>query len=164
MVLVFAGCWLPLHIFNIAVDFAPQVWAQNVLKTPLIIELAQFNQISDGLNLKVGVSEIFDSRHFMISNGIALIHNSGWICVQFYESLEGSFSYEFAYEFAYAIPPTGPPIGYLIGYEIIDFNRKLHMLLDMEMNLPGFRTVLIDNCVVIAKHIYSRGFNMNIFL
>ncbi len=86
-----------------------------------------------------------------------------------YESREGSFSYEFAYEFAYAIPPIGPPIGYevdmkcklgiiynwiyifnfifpscpigdLIGYEIIYFNRKLHMLLDMEMNLPGFRT------------------------
>ena len=31
------------------------------------------------------------------------------------------------------------PIGDLIGYEIIYFNRKLHMLLDMEMNLPGFR-------------------------
>ncbi len=31
------------------------------------------------------------------------------------------------------------PIGDLIGYEMIYFNRKLHMLLDMEMNLPGFR-------------------------
>ena len=74
---------------------------------------------------------------------------------EWYESLEGSFSYEFAYEFAHAIPPIGPPIGYevdfifpscpigdLIGYEIIYFNRKLHMLLDMEMNLPGFRRMV----------------------
>ncbi len=59
-----------------------------------------------------------------------------------YESLEGSYSYEFAYEFAYPIPPIGYLIGYegdLIGYEIIYFNRKLDVLLDMEMTLPGFR-------------------------
>ncbi len=70
--------------------------------------------------------------------------NTSW----HYESLEGSFPHEFAYEFAYAIPPIGYevdfifpscPIGDLIGYEIIYFNRKFHMLLDMEMNLPGFR-------------------------
>ncbi len=48
-----------------------------------------------------------------------------------YESLEGSFSYEFAYEFGYPLPP--------IGYEIIYFNRKLDVLLDMEMTPPGFR-------------------------
>ncbi len=72
---------------------------------------------------------------------------SSWSCPNYrlYESLEGSFSYEFAYEFAYAIPPIGPPIGYEvdIGYEIIYFNRKLHMLLGMEMNLPGFRKIVI---------------------
>ncbi len=37
------------------------------------------------------------------------------------------------------------PIGDLIGYEVIYFNRKLHMLLDMEMNLPGFRTYLLTH-------------------
>ena len=60
-----------------------------------------------------------------------------------YESLEGSFSYEFAYEFAYPIPPIGYLIGNEvdIGYEIIYFNWKLDMLLDMEMTPPGFRSI-----------------------
>ena len=65
----------------------------------------------------------------------------------YYESLEGSFSYEFAYEFAYPIPPIGHPIGYVVDmkYEIIYFNRKLDMLLDMEMTLPGFRRIYIPS-------------------
>ncbi len=71
-----------------------------------------------------------------------------------YESLEGSFSYEFAYEFAYPIPPIGHPIGYevdLIGYEIIYFNRKLDLLLDMEMTSPGFRMFVMKWKIPVGK-------------